>query len=392
MRIFGERGRKGLKEEPKKCGHGQTVVELKEVAVNFEKGSSRVEAVKDVNLQVQRGEVVGIVGRSGAGKSTLVRTLNHLTCPSQGQVLIHGQDLAKLEPKELLKTRRSIGMIFQHFNLLNSKTVADNIGLALKDFNKAEKRARIEKLLQLVGIPEKIHSYPRELSGGQKQRVAIARALANDPDLLLCDEATSALDPEATQAILQLLKQLNEELGLTLIVITHEMQVVKELCQRVVVMEKGEIIEEGSLVEVFARPKTALTRDLVARASHLAEDRRRILDHPEKLNPEGGPLYELTYVGEEYNVALVASLQRNFKVTASILSADVELLGDIPVGHLLLRLAGEDAKIQEGLAYWQAQGVGIAKVFHPRGKHQDGNEGRKLKETVREEISSKEVS
>src|SRR5699024_6087745 len=226
------------------------------------------------------GDIYGIVGYSGAGKSTLVRVINLLQVPTAGTVEVNGVDYTTLKPVELRTKRKSIGMIFQHFNLMNSRSIFDNVAFSLKYSGKTkkERRTKVNELLELVGLEDKINAYPSQLSGGQKQRVAIARALANDPKILLCDEATSALDPKTTLQILALLKKLNQQLGLTIVLITHEMQVVKEVCNKVAVMEEGEIIERGDSIQIFSQPQRPLTKDFIRTATHIDQALATILN------------------------------------------------------------------------------------------------------------------
>lgn len=261
-----------------------TVVRFEAVGRTFASGDKTVTALDAISLDVGRGEIFGIIGRSGAGKSTLVRTINHLEAPSSGRVLVNGQDLAQLDENALAAARRRIGMVFQHFNLLSSKTVAQNIGLPLRiaGVPQAQIDAKVDSLLALVGLEGKRDVYPAKLSGGQKQRVGIARALVHDPDLLLCDEATSALDPETTQAILALLRDINRRLGLTVVLITHEMAVIREICDRVAVLENGRLAELGEVWRVFGAPQADATRALLASLVHdLPDDvQQRIVAEP----------------------------------------------------------------------------------------------------------------
>jgi len=262
-----------------------TVVRFESVGRTFASGDKTVTALDAISLDVGRGEIFGIIGRSGAGKSTLVRTINHLEAPSSGRVLVNGQDLAQLDENALAAARRRIGMVFQHFNLLSSKTVAQNIGLPLRiaGVPQAQIDTKVDSLLALVGLEGKRDVYPAKLSGGQKQRVGIARALVHDPDLLLCDEATSALDPETTQAILALLRDINRRLGLTVVLITHEMAVIREICDRVAVLENGRLVELGEVWRVFGAPQADATRALLASLVHdLPDDvQRRIVAEPD---------------------------------------------------------------------------------------------------------------
>lgn len=247
------------------------MISLENVSKIFRTASGEVHAVREVSLNIEQGEIFGIIGFSGAGKSTLVRCINLLERPTEGTVTIDGTDLTKLDEKRLREVRRKIGMIFQHFNLLRSRTVYDNIAFPLKksDVSKEEKHKKILSLLELVGLSDKKDVYPSQLSGGQKQRVAIARALANNPKVLLCDEATSAIDPQTTKSILNLLKHVNQTLGITIVVITHEMAVVKDICDRVAIMQQGHIVEEGSTEDVFLHPRENVTKDFISTADNM---------------------------------------------------------------------------------------------------------------------------
>ena len=240
-------------------------IELKHISKTFEQGQSDVHAVKDVSLSIEKGDIFGIIGLSGAGKSTLVRCINYLEVPTEGQVLIDGTDLGTLSEKELRKKRSEIGMIFQHFNLLMQKNVLDNIAfpLQLSGMKKKNAREKARDYLKTVGLSDKENAYPAQLSGGQKQRVAIARALAGSPKILLCDEATSALDPQTTASILSLLKEINETMGLTIVIITHQMSVVKDICKHMAVMEGGRIVEQGPTEEIFKHPQTPVAKQFL---------------------------------------------------------------------------------------------------------------------------------
>ncbi len=247
-------------------GVADVAIDLQDINVTFERKGETVTAVNDVSLQVKKGSIYGIIGYSGAGKSTLVRVINLLQRPSSGKVSVSGQDLQQLTDKKLRGVRQKVGMIFQHFNLLRSRTVLNNVEYPLlgKKISRKDREAKAFELLKLVGLAEYAQSYPEELSGGQKQRVAIARALASDPDILISDEATSALDPQTTASILELLKKLNDELGLTIVLITHEMQVIKSICQEVAVMADGSVIEQGLVGDLFTAPQQPLTKSLLS--------------------------------------------------------------------------------------------------------------------------------
>ena len=338
------------------------MIELKNVAVTFGQGRSELHAVVDASLKINKGEVVGIVGYSGAGKSTLVRTINLLTPPTSGQVFVDNEDLTAMSERELRSRRKKIGMIFQSFNLMNAKNVRDNIALALNDQDKTKVDQRVDELLELVGISGKKLAYPSELSGGQKQRVAIARALANNPEVLLCDEATSALDPETTKSILKLLGELNRKLNLTLVVITHEMQVVKELCSRVFVMDGGVIVEEGSLVEIFSNPKNPITERFVSTATSMDEDVAKVIENQAIFQITSDEIYILTFVGDRFRQPFIATLQRDYGITTNILSGNVEFLNKTPFGNLLVDFEGDNQKINQAITIMEEDGIKVKRI------------------------------
>lgn len=343
------------------------MIELKDVSIVFEQKGKRIEAVKEVNVTIKRKEIFGIVGYSGAGKSTLVRAINLLQRPTSGEVIVGGKKLLEMNQKELRKERQKIGMIFQHFNLMSARTIFQNVYFPLR-YSKLPQSERIQKvlsLLDLVGLKDKKDAYPSQLSGGQKQRVAIARALANDPEILLCDEATSALDPKTTLQILDLLKQLNERLDLTIVLITHEMQAVKEICHRVAVMEAGEIIEENDIVAIFNRPKRPLTQDFIRTASHLDQAIAKIAQDESLLlqaQSQNQRLIELSYVGETTNQPLINQLYVKFGIETNILYGNIEILQKIPVGHLIVFLSGAASDIETALDYLNQQQVRVKEI------------------------------
>ena len=337
------------------------MIELKNIDVIFDKGK-RVHAVNNVSLQVDKGDIYGIVGFSGAGKSTLIRTINLLQTPTSGSVFISGEDLTRYSEEELRKRRQKIGMIFQHFNLLSSKTVFDNVCFPMKnsDLSKEERAQKVRELLNIVGIGDKEKSYPSQLSGGQKQRVAIARALANDPDILLCDEATSALDPQTTDEVLRLLKDLNEKLNLTIVMITHEMHVVKEICTKVAVMEKGEIIERGRIVEVFSNPKKPLTRSFINTATQIDSALEKVLSHKSLLHlQEDDILARINYLGESTSFPIISALNNQFSVVTNILSGSIEILQGTPIGSLVVAFSGTKDNIDQALKYLKENQVAV---------------------------------
>lgn len=334
------------------------MIELNNISVLFKQDKRDVRAVDDVTLHVKKGDVYGIIGYSGAGKSTLVRTINLLQRPTNdGTVHVNGVDLTTLSASDLRQARKKIGMIFQHFNLMNSISVFDNVAFPLKKsgLSKLEIVNKVTELLELVGLKDKINAYPRQLSGGQKQRVAIARALANDPDVLLCDEATSALDPKTTYSILELLKQVNEKLGLTIVIITHEMQVVKEICNKVAVMEDGKVIESGSILDVFTNPQKELTKDFIDTATHVNKGIETILAHEDLLNlKDGDVLVKIAFTGSSTGDPLITKLSTHYQVSANILFGNVEIIQNTPIGNLLVGLSGDSHNINSAISYIQS--------------------------------------
>ncbi|MDR2179073.1 MAG: ATP-binding cassette domain-containing protein [Synergistaceae bacterium] len=346
------------------------MIVLENVSKTFVTEDRTVEAVKDVNLTVKRKEIYGIIGFSGAGKSTLVRCINLLERPTAGRVYVEGVDLTGLPERELRRARKKIGMIFQQFNLFASRTVAQNVAYPLKysGLDKKQISDKVRELLSLVGLEEKERDYPSQLSGGQKQRVAIARALANDPGILLCDEATSSLDPQTTLSILKLLKDLNTKLGLTLVVITHEMQVVKEICDRVAVMENGCVVEEGEVFSVFADPREQITRDFIDTTSNLSKIYGLIARNASivQLKP-GECIVKLKYLEKNVSEALVSTISRQFGIDANIIFGDIELLGDAPIGGLIFIMSGRPGDIDEALAFLRNKSVGVEVILDARG-------------------------
>jgi D-methionine transport system ATP-binding protein len=341
------------------------VIELVEVRKSYRQGRQAVDALNGVSLRVRPGESYGIIGPSGAGKSTLIRCVNLLERPDSGEVRVDGRELTRLSERELRQERRSIGMIFQHFNLLSSRTVAANVAfpLELAGVSPASVAARVRELLDLVGLADKAQAYPSELSGGQKQRVAIARALANRPKVLLSDEATSALDPETTKSILGLLRQINQEFGLTILLITHELSVVKEVCDRVAVLDGGRLVEEGPVVDVFARPQAALTGRFV-RGLFGAE---LPPGFPEDSAREGGALVRLSFVGQSASDPIISSMVRQFAIDANIVTGHLDHVGGTPFGQLVVELTGERGRIAAGLEYLRQCGVEIEEVGRRAG-------------------------
>lgn len=343
------------------------MIQLEQVSVTFKTKNQQITAVEQVDLTVEKGDVFGIVGYSGAGKSTLVRTINLLQRPTSGKVIVAERDLLSLTPKELRTARKKIGMIFQHFNLMASRTIADNVAYPLKhsQLSKKEMNEKVASLLELVGLSDKHSAYPSQLSGGQKQRVAIARALANDPEVLLCDEATSALDPKTTSSILTLLKELNRKLNLTIVIITHEMQVVKEICNKVAVMEKGRVVEEGTLVQIFTQPRKTITKDFINTATHVDQGLETILNHPSLLDLQPNDiLAKVSYVGATTSEPLIAHLYSQFTISTNILFGNIEILQDIPIGDLIVIFSGEKIKRDQALAYLVSKDIKVEIIEH----------------------------
>ena len=324
------------------------IVKLDQIDVTFHQKKRTITAVKDVTIHIQEGDIYGIVGYSGAGTSTLVRVINLLQKPSAGKITIDDDVIfdgkVTLTAEQLRRKRQDIGMIFQHFNLMSQKTAEENVAFALKHsgLSKEEKKAKVAKLLDLVGLADRAENYPSQLSGGQKQRVAIARALANDPKILISDESTSALDPKTTKQILALLQDLNQKLGLTVVLITHEMQIVKDIANRVAVMQDGHLIEEGSVLEIFSDPKQPLTQDFISTATGIDEamvkiEKQEIVQHLS----ENSLLVQLKYAGASTDEPLLNELYKHYQVTANILYGNIEILDGTPVGELVVVLSGE---------------------------------------------------
>lgn len=338
------------------------MIQLTDVSKIFKTPHGEVRACQEINLEIKQGEIFGIIGFSGAGKSTLVRCINLLERPTTGSVIVDGQDLTKQKASELRQSRKKIGMIFQHFNLMPSRTVAKNVAFPLKGsgLSKQEINQKVASLLELVELSDKASAYPSQLSGGQKQRVAIARALANDPKVLLCDEATSALDPQTTQSILKLLKDLNKKLGLTIVLITHEMAVIKEICSRVAVMEEGRIKEIGNVVDIFAHPKAEITRNFIATTSNLTKISDLLKENAKvvQLNP-GEQLLMLTYSPHNTNEPLISAISRKFDIDANIIFGNVEVLQHQSLGSLVVKLSGEQSHIEEAITYIKDTGVQV---------------------------------
>lgn len=341
---------------------GGFLIQLEHITKTFKTKDGDVQAVKDVSLKIEEGQIYGIIGFSGAGKSTLVRCINLLERPESGKVLFDQKDLLSLSSKELREERQKMGMIFQHFNLMKSRTVFENIAFPLRHM-KMDKEAihkRVNELLELIDLVERKDSYPSQLSGGQKQRVAIARALASNPKVLLCDEATSALDPHTTRSILQLIKKINRELNLTVIMITHEMAVVKEVCDRVAVMENGRVVEEGDIVSVFSNPQKTVTKNFINTTNNLSKiDELIEQEHPLVQLNENQQLVKLQYQSGKTAEALISKVSREYHVDCSIIFGNVEIIQQTPIGILVTVFTGEYEDIKQALNMCRENGVSV---------------------------------
>ena len=324
------------------------MIQLEHIDVTFQQKKRQIQAVKDVTLHIQERDIYGIVGYSGAGKSTLVRVINLLQVPTNGKIIVDGDVLfdnkVTLTAEQLRRKRQDIGMIFQHFNLMSQLTAEENVAFALKHsgLSKEEKKEKVHTLLELVGLADRAENYPSQLSGGQKQRVAIARALANDPKILISDESTSALDPKTTKQILALLQDLNQKLGLTIVLITHEMQIIKDIANRVAVMQDGQLIEEGSVLDIFSNPQQDLTKDFISTATGIDEamdkiEQQEIVKHL----ASNSLLVQMKYAGTSTDEPLLNEIYKHHQVTANILYGNIEILGGTPVGELVVVLSGQ---------------------------------------------------
>ncbi|ANC75352.1 methionine ABC transporter ATP-binding protein [Fictibacillus nanhaiensis] len=326
------------------------MIKIKDVTKIYKVKGKEIVGVKNVSLTIDKGEIFGIVGYSGAGKSSLLRCLNLLEKPTSGEIRIDGIPITKLGKKELREERLKIGMIFQHFYLISAKTVFENIAFALKAAGKTKEEIneKTNELLKMVGLEEQKDQYPSQLSGGQKQRVGIARALANDPKVLLCDEATSALDPNTTKSILSLLKSINKKLGITIVLITHEMEVVKEICHRMAIMQDGEIIESGDVYNIFANPEKELTKTFISSVIQM--------DLPEPLlKNRKGTVIKIQFKGAIAEEAVVSELFQNYRVKGNILHGKIEYIQETPLGIFIMELVGEEAEVKRAISYIESR-------------------------------------
>ncbi len=330
----------------------EPMIQIQNVTKTFTGKDNQVEALKGISLDIGRGDIYGIIGMSGAGKSTLVRCLNFLERPTTGTVLIEGKDLSAMSEKELRKTRTEIAMIFQHFNLLMQRSVLDNVCFPMEivGVKRADAKKRAKELLEIVGLAEKADSYPAQLSGGQKQRVAIARALANNPKILLCDEATSALDPTTTKSILKLLQQINREFGITIVIITHEMAVVQEICSHVAIIDSGSLAEQGTVEEVFTSPKSAAARKLVFMVNAQASEMR------------GRHCIRIVFSENSSFEPVIANMVLECRAPVNILLADTENINGIAHGQMILQLPEDEAVASKMIHYLQERKLTVEEV------------------------------
>ena len=337
-----------------------SMIELVNVEKTYYSKAGDIHALHKTNISIKAGEIFGLIGLSGAGKSTLVRCINMLERPTAGQVFVDGAELTSMTDAQLRKARQSIGMIFQHFNLLTSRTVYQNIAfpLEIQGMSKAEIDKRVRPLLELVQLEERADYYPSQLSGGQKQRVGIARALASNPKVLLCDEATSALDPQTTKSILELLKDINKKLNLTIVLITHQMEVVKAICDRVAVIENGDIIEEGPMVDVFTNPQHPTTKEFTKSVINAEiPDMIKNMKLTDTYKEGSKLIVRISFIGDSASEPIVSGMVKRFAVDVSILYGNIDQLKDVPFGTLIIEVSGDKSGIKNALEYLHSQNL-----------------------------------
>ncbi|MFS1514513.1 methionine ABC transporter ATP-binding protein [Chengkuizengella sp. SCS-71B] len=342
------------------------MIKLKQVTKTYETGDSIVTAVQKVDLNIAAGEIFGIIGYSGAGKSTLIRLLNGLETPTHGTITVAERNMTTISRRELRKARQEIGMIFQHFNLLWSRTVQENISFPLEiaGIPKKERMNIVNEMIKLVGLEGRKNSYPSQLSGGQKQRVGIARALANRPKVLLCDEATSALDPQTTDSILDLLVDINQKLGITIVLITHEMHVIRKICHRVAMMEDGQVVEEGNVFDVFQNPQQSMTKRFVNQVIE-PESSNEMIENLLVQHPKG-KVIQLTFIGDTAEMPLITNVIRKFDVSFNILHGKVSQTYGGAVGTMFVHVDGEPEKVEHSIKYIRQQKVKVEVLTHER--------------------------
>ena len=333
---------------------------IQDVSKTFETKDGSVQALKHVSLSIETGDIYGIIGMSGAGKSTLVRCMNFLEVPSEGKVLIDGKSLSEFSPKELRKEREKIGMIFQHFNLLMQKNVLENVcfPLYIQGKKKAEARAKALELLEIVGLADRAKAYPAQLSGGQKQRVAIARALASDPQILLCDEATSALDPQTTSSILELLQDINQKFGITIVIITHQMSVVREICTHVAIMKDGEVKEQGLVEEIFSHPKSQVAKELISKDSGTDVESKKLTQS----EIQDGEIVRIVFSENSAFEPVIANLILTFHEPVNILKANTKNVGGVAKGEMILQFMSDSTNVPEMKKFLTERGLEIGEA------------------------------
>ena len=333
---------------------------IQDVSKTFETKDGSVQALKHVSLSIETGDIYGIIGMSGAGKSTLVRCMNFLEEPSEGKVLIDGKSLSEFSPKELRKEREKIGMIFQHFNLLMQKNVLENVcfPLYIQGKKKAEARAKALELLEIVGLADRAKAYPAQLSGGQKQRVAIARALASDPQILLCDEATSALDPQTTSSILELLQDINQKFGITIVIITHQMSVVREICTHVAIMKDGEVKEQGLVEEIFSHPKSQVAKELISKDSGNDVESKKLTQS----EIQDGEIVRIVFSENSAFEPVIANLILTFHEPVNILKANTKNVGGVAKGEMILQFMSDSTNVPEMKKFLTERGLEIGEA------------------------------
>ena len=333
---------------------------IQDVSKTFETKDGSVQALNHVSLSIETGDIYGIIGMSGAGKSTLVRCMNFLEVPSEGKVLIDGKSLSEFSPKELRKEREKIGMIFQHFNLLMQKNVLENVcfPLYIQGKKKAEARAKALELLEIVGLADRAKAYPAQLSGGQKQRVAIARALASDPQILLCDEATSALDPQTTSSILELLQDINQNFGITIVIITHQMSVVREICTHVAIMKDGEVKEQGLVEEIFSHPKSQVAKELISKDSGNDVESKKLTQS----EIQDGEIVRIVFSENSAFEPVIANLILTFHEPVNILKANTKNVGGVAKGEMILQFMSDSTNVPEMKKFLTERGLEIGEA------------------------------
>lgn len=337
------------------------IIQIEHVSKTFNTGNGTINALRDVSLDIEAGDIYGIIGMSGAGKSTLVRCINHIEVPTEGKVIVQNKDLGTLSQKELRKQREHIGMIFQHFNLLMQKSVLDNVcfPLFIQGKSKADAKKRALELLDIVGLKDRAKAYPSQLSGGQKQRVAIARALASDPQILLCDEATSALDPQTTSSILELLKDINSRFGITIVVITHQMAVVREICNQVAIMKDGQVVEHGRTTDIFAHPKSDVSKELLSKDEG-SDAEKSWAGTTESI--QNGTRIRIVYTENSAFEPVIANMILKFREPINILKASTKNVGGVAKGEMILELPKGSANVSAMEDYLRERGLELEEL------------------------------